>query len=53
MQNFVAACERCNLAKSARMPGPLQRARIHSRRARYFPAGIPTAVGEWRRGGAR
>lgn len=50
MQNFVAACVRCNLVKSAHMPSPLMRARIQARRARYFPAGTPTTVGEWNRG---
>ena len=53
MRNYVAACVRCNLIKSAHVPTGAQRMRIMARRARYFPVGVPTEVGEWHRGGRR
>lgn len=46
MRNFVAACPACNLAKSAHTPGRLAAALVSSRRRRYFPEGVPRAVGE-------
>lgn len=53
MRNFVAACPRCNCSKGARVPTFLERARIESRRRRYFPHAVPVEAGEWYRGGIR
>ena len=40
LQNFVAACARCNRAKGARLPSPGRKARIDGRRREYVaPAG--------------
>lgn len=50
LTNFVAACAKCNLSKSAKMPTPGQTARLKRRRRRYFAPGVDVAVGEWFRG---
>ena len=40
LQNFVAACAKCNRAKGARIPSPGQQARMERRRREYVaPAG--------------
>lgn len=40
LENFVAACARCNRAKGARVPSPGQQARMERRRREYVaPAG--------------
>lgn len=49
MRNFVAACSKCNLSKSAKMPGSGLAWRIRLRRRLYFPAGTDTRVGQWYR----
>lgn len=41
MENFVAACAICNLAKSNRTPSRLETFRLESRRQRYFPDSVP------------
>lgn len=46
MQNFVAACPRCNTSKGARMPSALDRGVIRARRRQYFPAGLILDAGE-------
>ncbi len=48
MLNFVAACERHNLSKGAKMPKAHTRRVIANRRLYYFPVGDPTRrPGEW------
>ena len=46
MENFVAACARCNMSKSNRVPTFWQGWLIARRRRRYFPAGIRRRPGE-------
>lgn len=46
MQNFVAACVRCNTSKGAKVPTLMQTKRIQNRRRRYFPKGVPVIAGE-------
>jgi len=46
LQNFVAACARCNRAKSARIPSPGQQERMERRRREYVPLEVPVRVGE-------
>lgn len=41
LENFVAACSICNLAKSNRMPSRIESLRLESRRQRYFPGDMP------------
>lgn len=48
LQNFVAACARCNRAKRARIPSPGQQARLERRRRDYFTPGASVSVGERR-----
>ena len=48
LQNFVAACARCNRTKGARLPSPSRQRRLEHRRREYFsPSDSPT-VGERR-----
>lgn len=46
LQNFVAACARCNRAKSARIPSPWQQERLERRRRDYFSPEGDLRVGE-------
>lgn len=46
LQNFVAACARCNRAKSARIPSPGQQERIERRRRDYVTPDGSVSVGE-------
>lgn len=46
LQNFVAACSRCNRAKGARTPSPGQQMRLERRRHAYVPIDGAVAVGE-------
>jgi 5-methylcytosine-specific restriction endonuclease McrA len=46
LQNFVAACARCNRAKRARVPSPGQQRRMERRRREYLPPSSSVSVGE-------
>jgi 5-methylcytosine-specific restriction endonuclease McrA len=46
LQNFVAACARCNRAKGARIPSPGKQARLVRRRQNYVEPGSLVGVGE-------
>ncbi|WP_426998498.1 HNH endonuclease [Pseudarthrobacter sp. N5] len=46
LQNFVAACARCNRAKGARIPSPGQQERIERRRRDYVAPDGSVRVGE-------
>jgi hypothetical protein len=46
LQNFVAACAKCNRAKGARIPSPGQQARIERRRREYAAPDGSVSVGE-------
>jgi hypothetical protein len=46
LQNFVAACARCNRAKRARVPSPGQQQRMERRRREYLPPSSSVSVGE-------
>lgn len=46
LQNFVAACARCNRAKSARIPSPGQQERMERRRRDYLTPDGSVSVGE-------
>ncbi|MCO4249536.1 HNH endonuclease [Pseudarthrobacter raffinosi] len=46
LQNFLAACARCNRAKGARIPSPGQQERIERRRRDYVTPNGPVSVGE-------
>ncbi|MGY4542836.1 hypothetical protein ACVWY0_002761 [Arthrobacter sp. UYNi723] len=46
LQNFVAACARCNRAKGARIPSPGQQERIERRRREYVAPDGAVSVGE-------
>jgi type II secretory pathway pseudopilin PulG len=48
LQNFVAACARCNRAKGARIPSPGQQARLERRRQDYLTPGSTVSIGERR-----
>jgi len=48
LQNFVAACARCNRAKRARIPSPGQQRRMERRRREYLPPSSAFSVGERR-----
>ena len=50
MRNGVAACAKCNISKSAKMPSLATRLLIEHRRRRYFPAGLDRHAGEWFKG---
>lgn len=45
LQNFVAACAKCNRAKGARIPSPGQQARIERRRRADLPPAGSVRVG--------
>jgi len=45
LQNFVAACARCNRTKGAGVPSPGQQERIERRRREYVPPSRPVSVG--------
>lgn len=45
LQNFVAACARCNRAKGARVPSPGQQARLERRRREYVTPSGCVSVG--------
>ncbi|TSE16623.1 HNH endonuclease [Arthrobacter sp. KBS0703] len=46
LQNFVAACSRCNRAKGAQIPSPAQQERLERRRRTYVALDGAAAVGE-------
>jgi len=46
LQNFVAACARCNRAKRARIPSPGQQRRVERRRREYLSPSSSVSVGE-------
>ena len=46
LQNFVAACARCNRAKGARIRSPGQQQRMERRRREYLPPSSSVGVGE-------
>ncbi|WP_426989908.1 HNH endonuclease [Pseudarthrobacter sp. Y6] len=46
MQNFVAACARCNRTKGAGIPSPGQQERIQRQRRDYVPSDGSVSVGE-------
>ena len=46
LQNFVAACARCNRAKRAKIPSPAQQQRLERRRRDYVPPSSSVSVGE-------
>lgn len=46
LQNFVAACARCNRAKRARIPSPGQQRRMERRRREHLPPSASVSVGE-------
>ena len=46
LQNFVAACARCNRAKRARIPSPGQQQRMERRRRDYLPPSSSVSAGE-------
>ncbi|MBX7442933.1 MULTISPECIES: HNH endonuclease [unclassified Arthrobacter] len=46
LQNFVAACARCNRAKRANIPSPGQQRRMERRRREYLPPSASVSVGE-------
>jgi len=46
LQNFVAACARCNRAKRARIPSPGQQQRMVRRRRDYVSPDASVSVGE-------
>ena len=46
LQNFVAACARCNRAKRATIPSPGQQRRMERRRREYLPPSSSISVGE-------
>lgn len=46
LQNFVAACSRCNRAKGAHIPSPGQQERLERRRRTYVTLEDAVAVGE-------
>lgn len=48
LQNFVAACSRCNRAKGAQIPSPAQQARLERRRVAYVLSEDAVRVGERR-----
>lgn len=46
LQNFVAACARCNRTKRASVPSPGQQRRMERRRREYAPPSSSITVGE-------
>jgi hypothetical protein len=46
LQNFVAACARCNRAKRARIPSPGQQQRLERRRRHYVTSDASVSAGE-------
>ncbi|MCT9625796.1 HNH endonuclease [Pseudarthrobacter equi] len=48
LQNFVAACARCNRTKRAKIPSPSQQRRVERRRREYVPPSSSVSVGERR-----
>lgn len=46
LQNFVAACSRCNRAKGAKIPSPAQQERLERRRRTYVTPDGAVSVGE-------
>ncbi|WP_427133474.1 HNH endonuclease [Pseudarthrobacter sp. S9] len=48
LQNFVAACSRCNRAKGAKIPSPGQQEGLERRRRTYVSPQVAVVVGERR-----
>jgi 5-methylcytosine-specific restriction endonuclease McrA len=46
LQNFVAACARCNRAKGARIPSPRRQDRLIRRRRDYVTLDTAVSVGQ-------
>lgn len=45
MENFVAACGKCNMSKGAKIPTWFATWRMANRRRGYFPKGVPVKAG--------